>query len=305
MSKKRNVLLLTPAIVLPERFEIVKYFDLFRKGTIKYIESLSKQLCYWQTMDSVITIPALGDNLIYLYRYDRSDALAVDPGDSSAVLTAMKEHGLTLRTILITHHHWDHTAGTVELKQKTGCTVISGDKERTPGIDQVVEDGQILTLGNTRIQVLATPGHTRTSVCYYVQPTSNNEGGILFTGDTLFTGGCGRLLECNTQSMWESLQTLASLPDETLVYCGHDYTLENYEFASSIEPNNPLVRQRLDEIKKAHRQSRPTVPSTMLQEKTTNPFLRAGTPELKVALGLPQGRAVEVFAELRARKDVF
>ena len=296
---------MTPAIVLLERFEIVKHFDLFRKGTIKYIESLSKRLCYWQTMDSVITIPALGDNLIYLYRYDRSDALAVDPGDSSAVLTAMKEHGLTLKTILITHHHWDHTAGAAELKQKTGCTVIGGDKTRTPGIDQVVDDGQILMLGNAAIQVLATPGHTRTSVCYYVQPTSNNEGGILFTGDTLFVGGCGRLLECDAQSMWESLQRLASLPDETLVYCGHDYTLENYEFASSIEPNNPLVRQRLDEVKQTQGRGELMVPSTMLQEKTTNLFLQAGMPELKAALGMPQGRAVEVFAELRARKDVF
>ncbi len=256
-------------------------------------------------MDSVITIPALGDNLIYLYRYDRSDSLAVDPGDSSVVTAILDEHGLTLKTILITHHHWDHTAGTAELKQKTGCTVIGADRRRTRDIDEVVEDGQILRLGNAEIQVLATPGHTRTSVCYYVQPANNNESGILFTGDTLFVGGCGRLLECNAQSIWESLQRLASLPDETLVYCGHDYTLENYEFASSIEPDNPAVRQRLDEIKQAHRQGRPTVPSTMLQEKTTNPFLRADTPELKAALGISPGRAVEVFAELRRRKDVF
>ena len=256
-------------------------------------------------MDSVITIPALGDNLIYLYRYDRSDALAVDPGDGSVVLTAMKDHGLTLKTILITHHHWDHTAGTAELKQKTGCTVIGGDQQRIPAIDQITEDGRILTLGNTKIQVLATPGHTRTSVCYYVQPTGNNEGGILFTGDTLFVGGCGRLLECDAQSMWESLQRLARLPDETLVYCGHDYTLENYEFALSIEPDNLLVRQRLDEVKQAQGRGELMVPSTMLQEKTTNPFLRADTPELKAALKMPQGRAAEVFAELRTRKDVF
>jgi hydroxyacylglutathione hydrolase len=262
-------------------------------------------LCYWQTMDSVITIPALGDNLIYLYRYDRSDALAVDPGDGSAVLTAMKKHGLTLKTILITHHHWDHTAGAAELKQKTGCTVIGGDKRRTAGIDKVIEDGEILILGRAEIQVIATPGHTRTSVCYYVQPTNNNEGGILFTGDTLFVGGCGRLLECDAQTLWESLQRLAALPDETLIYCGHDYILENYEFASSIEPDNPAVTQRLDEIKQTRRQGRPTVPSTMLQEKTTNPFLRTGTPEMKAALGMQQSRAVEVFAELRARKDVF
>jgi hydroxyacylglutathione hydrolase len=256
-------------------------------------------------MDSVITIPALGDNLVYLYRYDRGEALVVDPADSSLVLTTLKEHGLTLKTILITHHHWDHTAGVAGLKHETGCTVIGGDKARTTGIDEVIEDGQIVALGHLRIQVLATPGHTRTSVCYYMQPVSRNDSGILFTGDTLFVGGCGRLLECDAQTMWKSLQRLASLSDETLVYCGHDYTLENYEFASGIEPDNPAVRQRLDEIKQAHRQGKPTVPSTMLQEKTTNPFLRAGTPEMKAALGTPQGRAVEVFAELRARKDIF
>lgn len=256
-------------------------------------------------MNSVIIIPALGDNLIYLYRYEQSHALAVDPGDGSAVLSALKKHGLTLKMILITHHHWDHTAAAAELKQKTGCTVIGGDKQRTTSIDKVVEDGRILALGSAEIQVLATPGHTRTSVCYYVSPTSDNEGGILFTGDTLFIGGCGRLLECNAQTLWDSLQRLAALPDDTLIYCGHDYTLENYEFASSIEPDNPAVTERLDEIKLICRQGRPTVPSTMLQERATNPFLRAGTPEMKDALGTPDARAVDVFAELRARKDVF
>ena len=256
-------------------------------------------------MTSIITIPALGDNLIYVYRYDRSDSLVVDPGDSSAVVRILKEHGLALTTILVTHHHGDHTGGTAELKRKTGCTVIGGDRARTPGIDRLVEDGQILTLGDTRIQVIATPGHTRTSVCYYVPPSNGDKSGILWTGDTLFVGGCGRLLECDAQTMRQSLLRLASLPNETLVYCGHDYTLENYEFASSIEPDNPAVRQRLDEIKQAHRQGRPTVPSTMLQEKATNPFLRADTPELKAALKMSQARAADVFAELRRRKDVF
>lgn len=250
---------------------------------------------------TVITIAALGDNLIYLYQYGQRESLVVDPGDSLSVLRAMKEHDLALGAILITHHHWDHTAGTAELKRKTGCTAIGADRGRTPDIDEVVEDGQVLTLGDAEIQVLATPGHTRTSVCYYVQPAGNNEGGILFTGDTLFVGGCGRLLECDARSMWESLQRLARLPDDTLVYCGHDYTLENYEFALSIEPGNTLVRQRLDEV----RRGGPAVPSTMSQERGTNPFLRADTPELRVAIGMPQAQAADVFAELRRRKDVF
>jgi hydroxyacylglutathione hydrolase len=256
-------------------------------------------------MDSVITIPALGDNFIYLYRYNKSDALAVDPSDGSLVLRAMKEHGLNLKTILITHHHWDHVAGTVELRQKTGCKVIGADRRRIPGIDSVAEDGQILPVGDRKVRVIATPGHTSTSVCYYIEPSTGNENGILWTGDTLFVGGCGRLLECNAESMAESLQRLASLPDDTLVYCGHDYTLENYEFAFGIEPGNQGVKERLDQVRQAQRQGKLTVPSSILLERTTNCFLRSGTPELKAALGMPQAQAVEVFAELRRRKDIF
>jgi len=256
-------------------------------------------------MDSVITIPALGDNFIYLYRYNQSDSFAVDPSDGSLVLRTLKEHGLNLKTILLTHHHWDHIAGTDELKRKTGCKVIGGDKRRIPGIDSVVSDGQILPVSDRKVRVIATPGHTSTSVCYYMEPSAGNENGILWTGDTLFVGGCGRLLERDAQSMWESLQKLASLSDDTLVYCGHDYTLENYEFASGIEPGNQVVKERLDQVRQLQTQGKLTVPSSILLERTTNCFLRAGTPELKAALGMQDAQAVEVFAELRRRKDVF
>ena len=256
-------------------------------------------------MDSVITIPALGDNFIYLYRYNQSDSLAVDPSDGSLVLRILQEHRLSLKTILITHHHWDHVAGTADLKQKTGCKVIGADRRRIPGIDTVAEGGQILPVGGSKVRVITTPGHTCTSVCYYIEPSAGNENGILWTGDTLFAGGCGRLLECDAQSMWESLQRLASLPQDTLVYCGHDYTLENYEFASGIEPGNQDVKDRLDQVRQAQSQGRLTVPTSILLERTTNCFLRAGTPELKAALGMQQAQAVEVFAELRRRKDIF
>lgn len=256
-------------------------------------------------MDSVITIPALGDNFIYLYRYDQTDSFVVDPSDSSSVLRILQEHGLGLKTIFITHHHWDHVAGTAELKQKTGCKVIGADRRRIPGIDTVAADGQILPLGGRNVRVIATPGHTSTSVCYYMEPSAGNENGILWTGDTLFVGGCGRLLECDAQSMAESLQRLASLPDDTLVYCGHDYTLENYEFASGIESGNQDVKERLDQVRQAQSQGKPTVPSSIFLERSTNCFLRSGTPELKAALGMPQARAVDVFAELRRRKDIF
>ena len=252
-------------------------------------------------MNSVITIPALGDNLVYLYRYNQSDCLVVDPGDCSSVLRILTEQGLSLKMILVTHHHWDHTGGIAELKQKTGCKVIGGDKRRIRGIDQPVDDGQILTAVDGGIQVIATPGHSSTSLCYYLPPLGDHASGILWTGDTLFVGGCGRLFEGDAKSMWESLQKLASLPDDTLIYCGHDYTLENYEFALSIEPENQTVKQRLNDI----RQTGQTVPTTMLQERATNVFLRAGTPEVKAALSMPQAADFEIFAELRRRKDVF
>jgi hydroxyacylglutathione hydrolase len=258
-----------------------------------------------KTIDSVITIPALDDNFIYLYRYNRNNAFVIDPSDASLVLNILKKLALDLTTILVTHHHWDHTAGTAELKEKTGCKVIGPDRQRIPGIDCVVEDGQVLTIDNIKIQVISTPGHTRAAVCYYMQPSNDNENGILWTGDTLFVGGCGRLLECDAQSMWNSLLKLTSLPDDTLVYCGHDYTLENYEFALSIEPDNQAVKQRLNEVKDSLRAGGQTVPSTMLCERTINPFLRSDTSEVKTALNMPEARAVEVFAELRRQKDFF
>jgi hydroxyacylglutathione hydrolase len=249
----------------------------------------------------VITIPALGDNLIYLYRYNQSDSLAVDPGECRSVLKILGQQDLNLKMILVTHHHWDHTGGVAELKKKTGCRVIGGDKRRIRGVDEVVGEGDILSAGDAEVRVIATPGHTSTSVCYYVPPSPTDGGGILWTGDTLFVGGCGRLFEGSASAMFESLQKLAFLPDETLVYCGHDYTVENYEFALSIEPDNQAIRQRLRDI----RQSGQTVPSTMLQERTTNVFLRAGAPQVEAALGMGQAKDSEVFAELRRRKDIF
>jgi hydroxyacylglutathione hydrolase len=243
-------------------------------------------------MEPVITISALGDNYIYLCRYYRNDTFAVDPGEAGAILEVLKKHGLNLTCVLITHRHFDHTAGIETLKERTGCKVFGGEKE------------EILPAGNVNIQAIATPGHTRDSVCYYVQPFENHSG-LLFTGDTLFVGGCGRPIECDAQTLWQSLQKLTALPDDTLVYPGHNYTAENYEFALTIEPNNPDVKSRLEAAEKADRQGLPTVPSTILQEKTTNIFLRAGRHEIKSAVNMPNAPDADVFAELRRRKNIF
>jgi hydroxyacylglutathione hydrolase len=247
-------------------------------------------------MGPVITIPAFGDNYIYPYRYNQSDAFVVDPGESSSVFDTLKKHKLNLTTVLLTHCHWDHTGGTAELKKKTSCRVIGPDRQRIKSVDCLAKNGQIIEIGHIKIQVIATPGHTRSSVCYYIPPSNEKENGILWTGDTLFVGGCGRLFECDVSSMWDSLQKLASLPDDTLIYCGHDYTLENYEFALSIEPGNQAVQKCLNELKQAQKAGKPTVPSTILREKETNPFLRVDSSELRSALNMLNAPAAEVFA---------
>jgi hydroxyacylglutathione hydrolase len=238
-------------------------------------------------MDTIITIRAFNDNLFYLYQYNQNKAIVIDPGDSKPVLKALEKYNLSLTAIFATHHHMDHIGGATELKKKTGCQIIAGDNNRIAGIDFVVEDGQILAFDTLKVEVISTPGHTSASVCYYIQQNENNESGVLFTGDTLFIGGCGRLFECDAQTMWTSLQKLAALPDDTKVYPGHDYTLENYEFAMQIEPDNKLILEQIEKIK----QDKPTIPSTIAQEKATNIFLLAGS--------------AKAFAELRQRKDSF
>ena len=238
-------------------------------------------------IDSVITIEACGDNFIYLFRYGDNDAFVVDPSVSEPVLHRLNKEGLNLKMALITHHHWDHLGGIGDLKKKTDCEIIGADAKRISGVDRVVNDGNIIKAGQYNIRVISTPGHTKTSVCYYLEPSDDNVG-ILWTGDTMFIGGCGRIFECDAETMLDSLLKLADLPDDTLVYCGHDYTIENYEFALSIEPKNTIFKQRLNEV----RRSALSVPSTIAMEKESNIFLRTG-------------RNVDIFTKLRRQKDYF
>jgi hydroxyacylglutathione hydrolase len=243
-------------------------------------------------MEVVITISALGDNYIYLCRYYQNNAFVVDPGDARVVLRALEKYRLNLTDALTTHRHFDHTAGIEDLKKQVGCKVIVGGK------------AGIFHIDNVNIQIIATPGHTQDSVCYYLR-LSEEHSGVLFTGDTLFIGGCGRPIECDASIMWNSLQKIAALPDSTLVYPGHDYTEENYEFALTIESNNRVVKKCLQGIKEWQKLGKPTVPSSIGQERATNVFLRADDPEIKSALDMPNAAAVEVFAELRRRKNAF
>jgi len=255
-------------------------------------------------MSHGVTTFRSGDNFIYLYQYETGMALVVDPGVSAPVVEQLDRLNLRLGMILATHHHGDHIGGIDELKRTTGCRVVGGDRQRISGIDRVVDDGDIIESGEARIQVLATPGHTRTSMCYYVKPFIGRPG-ILWTGDTMFVSGCGRLLECDAAMMYSSLMKLAALPDETLVYCGHDYTEENCRFALGMEPGNPALAERLRQVRKAVKAGTLTVPSNMAQERRCNPFLRAAEATIKAGLGMSGVDAVAVFAELRRRKDSF
>jgi len=234
-------------------------------------------------MGSVITIRAFGDNFIYLYRCAGRKALVVDPAEAGAVINILEKKGLNLTTVLITHRHYDHTAGAGQLQNKYNCRIITADT----------------TVGDREIEVIATPGHTADSVCYYLRP-AGNKAGIVWTGDTLFVGGCGRILGTDAKTMWNSLNKIAALPADTVVYGGHDYIEENYEFALTILPNDEVIKKRLEQFQ---RTSQPD--STIAIEKRTNIFLRSDEEAVKAAVGRAGADAFEVFAELRRRKDIF
>ncbi len=206
------------------------------------------------------------------------------------MLKVLNRRGLRLTHLLITHHHTDHVGGVGSLKKQVGCEVVGPDAKRIAGLDRAAGDGDVIELGDITIQCIATPGHTATSVCYYVAATSLAPP-VLFTGDTLFVCGCGRMFECGGETMYASLQKLAALDDNTLVYPGHDYTEENVRFARTVEPDNEGLRKKLALVENQKRTGQPTVPSILAEEKQLNPFLKA-----------PDWR---VFTQLRRQKDAY
>ena len=246
-----------------------------------------------------IILPSLADNYIYLLA-DAREAVVVDPGDAAPVLAQLRTSGLRLRAILLTHRHADHTAGAGELRRATGGAVVGPAECAACEQDRTVADGETVAFGSHTMRVLAVPGHTLGHVAYY----SETARGV-WTGDTLFVGGCGRVLEGTPAQMWRSLCRLRALPPDTRVYCGHDYTLDNLDFAAGILPRDPDIRARLDEIRKLEKEGRPTVPSAIGVEQRTNVFLRADDDLVRHALGLNDPDPVAVFAELRRRKDAW
>jgi len=248
-------------------------------------------------------IPTRKDNYVYLIR-DRGQGKVgvVDPSDAAPVIAALEEAGWRLTHIINTHHHGDHTGGNLELKQKYGCTVVGprADRDRIPGIDVEVGDGDTYKFGDAEARVFDTPGHTRGHITYWFA-----ESKALFCGDTLFALGCGRLFEGTAQQMWTSLSKYRAVPDDTLVYCAHEYTQANARFALTVEADNARLVARAAEIDRLRAAGERTVPSTMGEERATNPFLRADQAPVARAVGLPPSDPVAVFAEVRARKDKF
>jgi|TARA_Y100000310_G_scaffold341149_1_gene439352 hydroxyacylglutathione hydrolase len=245
----------------------------------------------------------LSDNYGYLvHDSDSNVTAAIDTPQASEVNKALQATGWELTHILNTHHHLDHAGGNLELQDKWGCTIVgsSSDAARIPGIQQQVSDGDSFDLGGHPVRVLDVSGHTQGHVAYYFENDA-----ILFSGDALFALGCGRLFEGSAEQMWTSLQKVMALPDDTVVYCAHEYTQANAQFALSVEPQNEELVARAKQIDELRARGEPTVPSDIGVEKRTNPFLRPTSADLQAAVGLVGAPLVEVFAETRRRKDVF
>ncbi len=251
----------------------------------------------------IVQIPVLSDNYVYLAHCpETGETAVVDPAVSDPVFEALDERGWTLSHILNTHHHADHTGGNADIKQRAGCTVIGSgaDAGRIPGIDVRVGDGDTVMLGNAKARVFDVPGHTRAHIAYWFEDSD-----ALFCGDTLFAMGCGRLFEGTPAQMWNSLSKLKALPPRTQVYCAHEYTQSNGQFALSVEPDNDDLITRMHSVDAMRAKDIPTVPSSIEIEIRTNPFLRPDSPGLQKTLGMEGEDPVSVFAETRARKDSF
>ncbi len=251
----------------------------------------------------IVRIPVLNDNYVWLAHEPEQNLTAVvDPAVADAPLAEAERRGWAVTHILNTHHHGDHTGGNREIKAATGCTIVGprADRDRIPGIDIEVGDGDTYDFGKARAEVFDVPGHTRGHIAYWFAGSD-----ALFCGDTLFLLGCGRLFEGTPAQMWTSLGKLRALPDSANVYCAHEYTQANARFAVTVDPQNADLTARAAEIDRMRAAGIATVPGRLGVEKRTNPFLRADDAGVAATVGLAGGSPVEVFAEVRQRKDVF
>jgi hydroxyacylglutathione hydrolase len=245
--------------------------------------------------------PCLQDNYGVLLHDTATGATAsIDAPEAAAVERALKTKGWRLTDILVTHHHADHTGGIAELRARHRCRVVApqGEAARIPLIDATVREGGTVRVGSLTGQVYETPGHTAGHISYFFAPEK-----LAFVGDTLFSIGCGRVIEGTPEMMWQSLLKLRGLPDDTFVFCGHEYTQANIRFAKTIEPKNARLAARENEVHALRAEGKATIPSILGEEKAANPFLRADLPEVASSVGLAGKPAWKVFAEIRERKN--
>ncbi len=252
-------------------------------------------------------LPALSDNYVFLLHDPVNNAAAVvDPAEATPVLQRLKDLGAKMVAIFNTHHHHDHVGGNAELLHHFPEAVVYGgaeDKGRIPGQQVFLQEGDRVSFGDRTAQVFFVPGHTRAHIAYHFSPANLNEMHDLFCGDTLFAGGCGRLFEGTPAQMVNSLSKLRQLPDNTHVWCAHEYTLKNLQFALTVDRHNTDLQNRLVQVQAARQRSESTIPSLLGVEKLTNPFLRWDHPDLQKAV--KADNAIQTFSRLRGMKDHF
>ena len=245
----------------------------------------------------------LKDNFgVLLHDPESGATAAIDAPEAAPVEAALEATGWRLTDILVTHHHHDHTGGIEELKANHRCRVVAPDAEadRIPEVDETVRENDIARFGGLEARVIETPGHTAGHISFFFPADK-----LAFVGDTLFSIGCGRVIEGNAEVMWKSLTKLRALPDDTRIFCGHEYTAANIRFAKTIEPDNAARAARAQQVAQLLADKKPTIPSTMAEEKAANPFLRADVPAVAKSLDLAGRPAWQVFAEIRERKNKF
>ncbi len=251
---------------------------------------------------TLVTIPCLDDNYAFLIANDVGEAALVDAPEAAPINAELAARGWTLKTVLLTHHHWDHVEGLDGLTGRDSLTVIGAkaDAHRLPLLTQDVSEGDSFTLLGEEVRVFDVSGHTLGHIAFHM-PASE----LLFTADSLMALGCGRLFEGTPAQMHTSLSKLAVLPPETLVCSGHEYTAANARFAVTVDPQNAALAQRVADITETRAKGGFTVPATLALELATNPFLRAHDPNIKATIGLPDSSDVDSFTKLRAMKDAF
>ena len=248
-------------------------------------------------------IPCLNDNYSYLLQDESSGIVAiVDPSEFKSCSKIIENSYKKLDFILNTHHHHDHVGGNEELKKKYNSKVLGfeNDKNRIPQIDTVLKDNQEFKIGTLNFTTIFIPGHTRGHVAFYFKKER-----VVFSGDTLFSLGCGRVFEGTHKQMFNSLNKLKNLPGETKVYCGHEYTFKNLEFCLKFNPNNDFLKKKKDDIKLSLKNKKPTIPSTIADEIKANIFFRVNDPDVKKAINLENSPDIEIFTKLRDLKDNF